>query len=234
MKIRKRLIALIMVAIMVFGLLPMNVQAANSYEREKKISINGKTYILWTYYRAYDDKEASFLLEKTAKRQQLVAEYSGDSRMEYEFCYGKKIFFTLGHRPETTERTYSYTIGATEFQLEKSPLQLADHRGRYAIGYTYRATDIGANKLCLYNLSNRKQTFLGRGYDIRFIGGKVYYVKVSKDDKTAQIIRCNPDGSGKKILKTVKDKRGLYGFQFKNKHCVICYPGARDGLYVSF
>ena len=74
------------------------------------------------------------------------------------------------------------------------------------------------------NLSSGKITRLGKGCDIKFIGGKIYYAS-SVNSYTMQIIRRNANGSEKKVLKTIKTSRKNRLTYVGNitKHSARCY-----------
>lgn len=164
---------------------------------------NGKTFIVVTNYN-----NGTTLYQKISGYYRQVARTSKTAR--YRFSYGKKIYFSEGGEGRNCY-TYTYTIGKKGFKFEKS-ICLTDHRGKYAIGYLSLAGDPSPSSMCCYNLSTKKVTKLGRGCDIHFIGNKIYYAYACNQSsgwQTAmQVIRRNADGSGKKVIKTIRIKQG--------------------------
>ena len=158
---------------------------------------------------------------KTSYGRKLVASmnYDGDAGISYSLSYGKKLYFCV-ESSGLYYNTYTYTIGKKGFQKERNNLKLIERRGKNAIAYIHEATDVGPNRYCLYNLSSRKCKNLGYGYCIKFTGKRVYYVKVSQDLKQAQVIRCNYNGSNKKVLKKLKSSWRMSNFRFVNAHKV--------------
>lgn len=206
--------------------LPVKV-SAYSYSSTDTIQAKGKTFYLQKTYSS--DKNLVKLYQKTASGRKLVASKgSAYWTMSYSASYGNKLYFT--YQFNNSVNTYSYTIGKKGFKLVKKNLQIADAKGRYAIGYTSRATDVGSSKLCLYDLKTKKLKSLGRGYDPKRIENKYYYAKMSKDYKTMWIMRCNLNGTGEKVLKKVKTKHFMFGTRvYKNYATYTCQIKSKRG-----
>lgn len=207
--IKKICIALVAAVLMTLMAVPVYADNVNT----TTIRLKGRTYYLVTEYnRAYNTR--SRLLQKTSKGNKAVAvtKYSGQQRMEYVGTYGNKIYFNYAYGK--TLRTYTYTVGKQGFKLETGGLYLEGIRGRYAYGYTWVPEDNTPRKLCVYDLAAKATTYIGLGYfsDSNYINGKIYYVRYSNQYRTAYIMRCNPDGTGKKILKTLKSRYPMYSF----------------------
>lgn len=175
--------------------------------------VNGRTYIEKHSEGGYYD---TVLYQKVSGRTRQVAKTSNWIR--YRFSYGGKMYFTGGGEGRTC-LTYTYTIGQKGFKLERKNMLLTEHRGRYAIGYITQAGDPSPSQLCFYNIASRKMTKLGRGCSIRFIGNKIYYASVY-NKYTMQIVTRNANGSGKKVLKTVRENknRNLTYMEITNSH----------------
>lgn len=194
--------------------------SAYSYTSTDTIRAKGKTFYLQNTYTT--NRNYAKLYQKTASGRKLVASKSSAYwGMSYSAAYGNKLYFT--YQFNNSVRTYSYTIGKKGFKLVKKNLQIAEAKGRYAIGYTARATDVGASRLCLYNLKTKKVKSLGNGYDPKRIGNKFYYAKMSKDYKTMWIMRCNLNGTGKKVLKKVKTKYFMFGARVYKNYATYTY-----------
>ena len=188
------------------------------------ISTNGKTFYLFNDYLSSQEVNNCRLYMRTSYGSQLVASmnYDRNAGIIYSMSYGKKLYFCVedsGHY----YNTYTYTIGQNGFKKERNGLKLIDRRGKYAIAYTYEASDVSPNRYCLYNLSSKKYQYLGSGYGITFMGKQVYYVKMSKDRKQARVIRCSYNGANKKVLKKLKNSWEMCGFRFLSAHKVQYY-----------
>ena len=182
--------------------------------------VNGRTYYI------SNDMYSTVLYQKTGYNYRLVA--SIGKNMNYKFSYGNKLYFSGGGE-WTSCYTYSYTVGKKGFNRVGS-FFLKSHRSRYAIGYTDIAGDPSPSSLCMFNLSSRKLTRIGKGCDIKFIGNKIYYAAV-KNKYTMQIIRRNANGCGKRVLKTIKTSRNNKLTYVGNitKHSVKCYIISKAG-----
>lgn len=182
--------------------------------------VNGRTYYI------SNDMYSTVLYQKTGYNYRLVA--SIGKNMNYKFSYGNKLYFSGGGE-WTSCYTYSYTVGKKGFNRVGS-FFLKSHRGRYAIGYMDIAGDPSPSSLCMFNLSSRKITRIGKGCDIKFIGNKIYYAAV-KNKYTMQIIRRNANGSGKRVVKTIKTSRNNSLTYVGNitEHSVKCYIISKAG-----
>ena len=196
-------------------------QPVKAFSNTTTISANGKTFYLTESSLSSQYKNNSKLYLKTSYGRKLVASmnYDGDAGISYSLSYGKKLYFCV-ESSGLYYNTYTYTIGKKGFRKERNNLKLIERRGKNAIAYIHEATDVGPNRYCLYNLSSRKCKNLGYGYGIKFTGKRVYYVKVSQDLKQAQVIRCNYNGSNKKVLKKLKSSWRMSNFRFVNAHKV--------------
>lgn len=176
-----------------------NVRATTVQASSRTFKSNGRTYM----EKHNDNTLNTVLYQKVSGRYKQVAKSS--RYLWYRFSYGKKLYFS-----EVVDggpcRTYTYTAGKKGFKLEYRNMMLTDHRGRYAIGHITVAGDPSPSLLCCYDLARKKMTRLGRGCDIKFIGNKIYYA-YSYNQNTMQVIRRNANGSGKKVLKTIKEKK---------------------------
>lgn len=164
----------------------------------------------------------SLLYRKNGNNYRLVAK-SGASFLQYQFSYGNKLYFSRGGEGVSCV-TYSYTLGKSGFK-KFGPVFLTGHSGKYAVGYYKNlAGDPSPSSLCMVNLSSGRITRLGKGCDIKFMGGKIYYAS-SVNSYTMQIIRRNANGSGKKVLKTIKTskKNRLTYVGNITKHSARCY-----------
>ena len=197
------------------------VKPVKAYSNTTIISARGKTFYLVEQSSRTQYKNITKLYQRTSYGNKLVANmsYSGNAGITYSLNYGNKMYFCV-EESGFYYNTYSYTIGKKGFRKERNGLKLIDRRGKYAIAYIHEATDIAPNTYCLYNLSSKKRQNIGYGYGIRFIGKKIYYVKSPKNMKQAQIIRCNYNGSGKRVLKRLKSSWNMHGFRFINAHKV--------------
>ena len=197
------------------------VKPVKAYSNTTIISARGKTFYLVEQSSRTQYKNITKLYQRTSYGNKLVANmsYSGNAGITYSLNYGNKLYFCV-EESGLYYNTYTYTIGKKGFKKERNGLKLIDRRGKYAIAYIHEATDIAPNTYCLYNLSSKKRQNIGYGYGIRFIGKKIYYVKSSKNMKQAQIIRCNYNGSGKRVLKRLKSSWNMHGFRFINAHKV--------------
>ena len=201
--------------------LVLTVKPVNAYSNRSIISVKGRTFYLVEQSSRSQYKNISKLYLKTSYGNKLVANmsYSGNAGITYSLNYGNKLYFCV-EESGLYYNTYSYTIGQKGFRKEKNGLKLIDRRGKYAIAYIHEATDIGPNSYCLYNLSSKKRQNIGYGYGIRFMGKQLYYVKSSKNMRQAQVIRCNYNGSGKRVLKRLKSSWRMSGFRFIDRHKV--------------
>lgn len=196
-------------------------QPVKAFSNTTTISANEKVFYLTESSLSSQYKNNSKLYLKTSYGRKLVASmnYDGNAGITYSLSYGKKLYFCV-ESSGLYYNTYTYTLGKKGFQKERNNLKLIERRGKNAIAYIHEATDVGPNQYCLYNLSSRKCKNLGYGYGIKFTGKRVYYVKVSQDLKQAQVIRCNYNGSNKKVLKKLKSSWRMSGFRFVNAHKV--------------
>ena len=163
----------------------------------------------------------TLLYRKNGNNYRLLAK-TRQSFLDYRFSYGNKLYFSRGGEGRSCV-TYSYTLGKSGFKKVGS-VCLTSHSGKYAVGYLTLAGDPSSSSLCMMNLSSGKITRLGRGCDIKFIGGKIYYAS-SVNSYTMQIIRRNANGSGRKLLKTIKTSRRNRLTYVGNitKHSARCY-----------
>lgn len=202
-------IALLVSVLLVLMAVPVQADNINY----TTIRAKGRTYYLSIEFnRKYQMR--SRLYQKTSSGKKVVAAtgFANEKRLEYVGTYGNKLYFSYKYNKRI--RTYSYTIGKSGFKLENGSLYLQAMRGNYAYGYRQIPDDNSPTKLYIYNVATRKSTYIGLGYfsDIKYIGGKIYYVRYSNRYRTAYIMRCNPNGTGKKILKTLKNKYPMYVF----------------------
>lgn len=186
----------------------VTVQAAT-----RTFKVNGRTYIEKHSEGGYYD---TILYQKVSGHTRQVAKIS--KYLMYRFSYGGKLYFEFGEGAIPCV-TYTYTIGKKGFKLERKNMALTEHRGRYAVGYISVPGDPSPGELCFYDMASKKMKKLGRGSSIRFIGNKIYYASVY-NKYTMQIVRRNADGSGKKILKTVRENknRTLTYMSITNSH----------------
>ena len=223
MKIRKKsLCSGTILFLSVFLLfLVFTVRPVKAYSNTTIISVKGKTFYLVEQSSRTQYKNITKLYQRTNYGNKLVASinYSGNAGITYSLNYENKMYFCV-EESGLYYNTYTYTIGKKGFRKERNGLKLIDRRGKYAIAYIHEATDVAPNRYCLYNLSSKKSQSVGYGYGIRFIGKQIYYVKSSWDMKQAQIIRCNYNGSGKRVLKRMKSSWNMHGFRFINAHKV--------------
>ena len=206
--LKKFLTVLLAVALVLSSGAPaMEVQAGSD---TTVIRSNGRTFYLKTYRRK-DYREKACLYQQTSKGKKLVAKtgysYYG---MSYAFSYDKKLYFN--YQESDNIKVYSYTIGKSGFKRERNNLLLLKRYGSYALGYSAFPRDISPKTICIYNLRTKKVKVLGKVYDPKFIDCKIYYAKLSKDLKTAYIMRCNPNGSGQKVLKKIRSRYCMFGF----------------------
>ena len=191
------LLSFLLLSIGIVSLKPVAAQA-DSYTFKS----NGKTFREKINYSS-----GMALYQKKAGRYKKVAKCP--KWAHYRFSYGKKLYFSGGEGGPGY--TYTYTIGKKKFKFEKS-ISLLDHRGKYAIGHINAPGDPSPGDMCLYNLSTKKITKLGRGCNIHFIGNIIYYAYAcnqhSSTQTTMQVIRRNVNGSGKKVIKTFRIKGG--------------------------
>ena len=173
------------------------------YADSRTFNTNGKTFIVVSNYN-----NGTTLYQKVSGYYKQVARTSRTG--SYIFSYGKKLYFSEGGEGRNCY-TFTYTIGKKGFNFENN-IRLKDHRGKYAIGYLSLAGDPSPSSMCWYNLSTKKVIKLGRGCDIHFIGNKIYYAyacnQYSGRQTAMQVIRRNANGSGKKVLKTIRIKQG--------------------------
>ena len=204
-------------------------QPVKAFSNTTVISANGKMFYLVERSLSSQYKNNSKLYLKTSYGNKLVASmnYDGNAGISYSLSYGKKLYFCV-EESGLYYKTYTYTIGKKGFQKERNGLKLIERRGKNAIAYIHEATDVGPNRYCLYNLSSKKSKNLGYGYGIKFMGRKVYYVKVSQDLKQAQVIRCNYNGSNRKILKRLKNSWQMTSFRFVNAHKIQYHISTYD------
>lgn len=209
------------------------VQAAKS--TTKTIKAGGNTYYLVN--REQNGRFRSRLYLKTSSGNKMVAGTSYSySTMVYKFNYTNKLYFSYG--ADGIYNTYTYTIGRSGFYRARKGLDLVARYRNYGIGYTVQATDIGPDSLCLFRFKDNKVKNLGKGYDIRYFNNKVYYVLVSRNQKLAKVMRCNPDGTSKKTLRTIRSNYQMFNFRFKNAHKVtftaITGSGSSGTRYATF
>ena len=207
--IKKICIALMASVLMVLLTIPIHADSINY----TTIRAKGRTYYLSIEYNsAYQMR--SRLYQQTSNGKKVVAStgFANENRLEYIGTYGSKLYFS--YKYNTNIRTYSYTIGKSGFKLENGSLYLEAMRGVYAYGYRKIPDDNSPRKLYAYNVVTKKFAYLGIGYfsDEKYINGKIYYVKYANHYKTAYIMRCNPNGTGRKNLKTLKSRYPMYSF----------------------
>lgn len=181
----------------------------------RTINVYGKTY-----YMVSNEYRTSLYL-KNGYYYTLVAQTS-QSFMNYSFSYKRNLYFVGGGEGRPCV-TYKYKVGSYGFQRVGS-VYLSGHKGKYAVGYTTLAGDPSPSSLCMYNLSTGRLTSLGRGCDIKFIGNKIYYA-ACKNKYTMQIVRRNSNGSGKKVIKTIRTaKKNRLTYVGKiTSHSATCY-----------
>lgn len=202
-------IAVMASVLMVLLTIPVHADGVNY----TTIRAKGRTYYLSIEFNsAYQMR--SRLYQQTSSGKKVVAStgFAGENRLEYVGTYGNKLYFS--YKYNTNIRTYSYTIGKSGFKLENGSLYLEAMRGVYAYGYRQIPEDNSPRKLYAYNVVTRRFAYLGVGYfsDAKYINGKIYYMKYANRYKTACIMRCNPNGTGKKVLKTLKSRYPMYVF----------------------
>ena len=225
--LRKICAALLASVLMVMMALPVYADNINY----TTIRAKGHTYYLSIEFNQKFKMRAR-LYEKVSSKKKVVAAtgFAEDNRLEYLGSYGNKLYFS--HQYNRRLRTYSYTIGKSGFKLESGSLYLEAIRGNYGYGYRQVPDDNSPRKLYIYNLTTRKAVYIGLGYfsDLKYINGKVYYVRYSNRYKTAYIMRCNPNGTGKKILKVLKNKYPMYSFTIE-KNRASYYLDIRGRYY---
>ena len=205
MKKQRGLILKILLLFVLFNVcIAFKPSTVHAYSQSQTFNANGKTFTVVLS----SNNGVTTLYQKVSGHYKQVARTS-KCIGRYCFSYGKKIYFTIGG---TNCFTYTYTIGKKGFKFEKN-IYLIDHRGKYAIGYLdHMIDDLMPYAMCCYNLSTRKVTKLGGGCDLHFIGNKIYYAyacdRYSTLQTTMQVIRRNADGSGKKVIKTIRIKQG--------------------------
>lgn len=212
----KVLVLFVLLSVGIIAFKPSTVHADS-----QTFKTNGKTFTVVSNYNS-----GTTLYQKVSGYYKPVARISKTAR--YRFSYGKKIYFSEGGEGRNCY-TYTYTIGKKGFKFEKN-IYLKDHRGKYAIGYLSLAGDLSPSSMCCYNLSTKKVTKLGRGCDIHFIGNKIYYAYAcnqhSGRQTAMQVIRRNANGGGKKVLKTVRIKRGTSYMYVLSAHKVKYWDGS--------
>lgn len=209
-KITKKIgIALLASLLLILLAVPVHADGVNF----TTIRAKGRTYYLSIEFnRSYQMR--SRLYQKTSSGKKVVAAtgFANENRLEYVGTYGNKLYFS--YKYNTRIRTYSYTIGKSGFKLENGSLYLEAMRGTYAYGYRKIPEDNSPVKLYVYNVVTRRSAYIGLGYfsDAKYIDGKIYYMRYSDRYRTAYIMRCNPNGSGKQILKVLKNKYPMFVF----------------------
>lgn len=225
--IKKICVALVISVLMTLMAVPVYADDINT----TTIQLKGHTYYLVTEYNnSYNTRSRLFEKTSTGRRVAAATRYSGQRRMEYVGTYENKIYFDYSDGQNI--KTYAYTIGQQGFKLENSRLRLEGIRGKYAYGYIWVPEDNTPRKLCIYNLETKKATYIGTGYfsDSNYINGKIYYMRYSNQYKTAYIMRCNPNGTGRQILKTLKSKYRMYSFSVE-KNRAEYYLDINDRYY---
>lgn len=170
--------------------------------------------------KLYEEKGSDNILVAQMQINDYDKEKSG-GYTEYVFTYNHKLYFTYYPQGGTT-MTFSYKIGGDHFELDQYGMGVINHKNQYAIGYTSYATDVSSMGLGLYNLKTKKVKKLGNGYTVKLISGKVYYDSMSSNYKKFKVIRCNLDGSRKKVLKTVTNKKEMVGVQVYKHYATYC------------
>lgn len=213
-----RILISMLIATLLWGILCCPVKASSTSE---SFTAGGVKYSL-TY--TYQNSHYTYRLWKntTSGKRALASLKTGLFNLSYSGNYKKKLYFTA--KDTGRVKLYSYTIGKSKFVKEKDNVGITALKGKYAIGGTGFATDVNGSRLCLYNVSTKKVKPLtdpGEGYSPKRIGNKFYYAATNKDHTKFSVIRCNPNGSGKKVLFTKKSKSTatkFYGVQVFKDH----------------
>lgn len=193
-KWKQKKVFMTLVLVMVLMLVGTGVNPQTVKASSRTFRTNGKTY------RVKSDWNNTSLYRKDGNKYKKVA--STKKYLTYAFSYKNKLYFS-GGVGGGSGFTYAYTTGKKGFKKVASA-QLTSHKGKYAVGYSMSSEGLNPSYLCIYNLSSGKKIKkLGSGYDIKFIGNKIYYASW-KNSHTVQIIRRNANGGGKKILKTIR------------------------------
>lgn len=194
----------------VFVLLTMHipVKANAAYIQKNTFKVKGHTYIFITksnYPKPYSAK--LYQLSNGKRKLKASKSYREPFYLQYAGNYKNKIYFN--RNSAGGDGVEVYTIGKKGFRKETGKVKgLAAIKGKYALGYTFLPNDASARNICIYNLSTKKVTPLAEYvYSPTLIKGKFYYAKMNtndffKMDKT-QIIRCNPNGCNKKVMKSI-------------------------------
>lgn len=220
---KKHLKLWMLLLLMIFGsFVAVNGNTTTVQASSYTVKSNGRIYL----EKHNDYSHNTVLYQKVSGRYRQVAKSSNWIR--YRFSYGKKMYFTSGGEGSACI-TYTYTVGKKGFKLERRNMMLTDHRGRYAIGYITLAGDPSPSTLCCYDLVRKKMTRLGRGCDIKFIGNKIYYA-YSYNRNTMQVIRRNANGSGKKVLKTIRGRKNyILTYMFVDSPHKVRYDSYKKG-----
>lgn len=211
-----RILVFLLIAALLPGFTACPVKASSNTQ---SFSAGGVKYSL-TY--TYKNSKYTFRLYKNtgSGRQRLASLKTGWFYLTYSGKYKKKLYFTA--RDTGRVKLYSYTIGKSKFVKEKDNVGITGLKGKYAIGGTAFATDVSGSSLCLYNVATKKvKPLKGKGYSPKRIGNKFYYVTINQDYTKFSVIRCNPSGSGKKVLLTKKSQNKatkIYGIEVFKDH----------------
>lgn len=201
----KKIITLVLVAILTIGTIGVPVQAKTTSKvvnvsAMKKMRGTCATYGKEVYYIKTTDKKDCGIT--TLYKCTLEGNNSVKIRSFYGYytlgaVYNNKIYVSKGSE---TDGYNTYTIsklGKGKISLVKRELKVYAGKGKYMIGTSRESSDISPSELCTYNAKTKKKQILGQGYSPVIIGSKMYYAIWDKKQKRF-VVAYNIVGSKKK------------------------------------
>ena len=158
--------------------------------------------------------------------------------------YANQIYLTRIDDVKWKQTTYS--LDMTTKKLTKRAANcdiLATNGGRFVVASNTRRTDVGPQKLSLYEISpNGKmakvRTLAKHGLNPTIIGKSIYFGSGTSNLSKIGVYRCKINGSGKvKLGGPWKAKPYDWGGgmvltpKIKSKYCIVIFQGAKTGNY---
>ncbi len=190
--------------------------SAWAYGIKKTVKVKGKTYTVTmnggSPFRVYKGTQT------TAKNRLYSKKQSGYG-LSYRTVYGNKIYF------DAINETGGIFPFVFSFDVSKKKLKNLGRfytdsvSGRYAYGTKYFLSSGGFGDMRVLDLKTGKLKDLGVGIGLTRIGRKIYYLAPRKGNtKTYDVVRCNPNGSGRTIIRSVTLKGQILSLHFTSAH----------------
>lgn len=211
-------------------------------------------------YNAYGNKSQSYYLNasgkilyqynfqtRKSKKIKRILSNKKDLYAQIRAIHGKNIYISCGGEEYWRYDTYVYNISKKKVTKKIKDCNIVMVKGKYAISEPAYRTDVSGSPIFLYKFTSsglkKIKKLSDYGWANGFVGNKFYYTNypIKSEDydyylmTTAELYRCNLNGTGKKKIATLKTKNEydqLIVQKVTSKYCVYwCSSGTYKYTY---